>query len=335
MSNLRKDPVTGRWVIIAESRDKRPIEFERVAARRVATRCPFCVGNEQDTPEAISDYTLPDVRNKSDWQVRVVPNKYPALNGRADVGHRIERTYETMQPVGSHEVIIESPKHCTSVTDLNRAEAHLVFCVYRDRLRQLSQTKPVAYALVFKNSGPAAGASLEHLHSQLIGTPFLPTDIAIELENAARFYQHNRVCLFCEILNREEREQERIVAKTTNYIAICPFASRFSHEVWILPRQHESRFETSTDQRLEELSGLVLETVARLEKALGRPAYNWLLHTNPFDINSDDHYHWHIEVFPRTAVVAGYELGSGCYINATPPERAAASLRSFDLAENS
>jgi len=328
MSNIRKDPLSGRWVVIAENRDKRPIEFERAAVRRSSMRCPFCVGNEQDTPTAIANYQLSGAKDSADWQVRVVPNKYPAFNGATDVGRSADGAYESMHSVGSHEVIIESPKHYSSVTDLTREEGALVFSVYRDRLLDQSKSQNVSYALVFKNSGPAAGASLEHLHSQLIATPFLPTDVQLEIDNSSRFYERENECLLCTILNREIENKERIVAETNSFVALCPFASRFSHEVWILPREHKNRFETTGEDQLEELSDLVLDTIERLERALERPSYNWLLHNSPFDINTSDHYHWHIEVFPRNSVVAGYELGSGCYINPTPPELAADKLRS-------
>jgi len=328
MSDLRKDPLSGRWVIIAESRDKRPIEFERAALRRSSMRCPFCAGNEQDTPTAIANYQLAGAEVSADWQVRVVPNKYPALNGKTEVGHNVDGAYESMQSVGSHEVIIESPKHCTSVTDLTRDETRLIFSVYRDRLLELSRSQHMSYVLVFKNSGPAAGASLEHLHSQLIATPFIPTDIQVEVDNSSRFFEREKACLLCNILKREIEDAERVAAKTTNFVAFCPFASRFSHEVWIVPRRHKNRFETTDDAQLRELSDLVMEMIDRLEKALDRPSYNWLLHNSPFDINMSEHYHWHIEVFPRNSVVAGYELGSGCYINPMPPEQAAAKLRS-------
>lgn len=327
MSDLRKDPVSGRWVIIAENRADRPVEFERAPSGRIALRCPFCAGNERDTPPALADYRPPEPDSPHPWQVRVVPNKYPAMDGQRRVFQESIGVYDTMQSGGAHEVIIESPDHCLSPTDLTQEQSKLVYTVYRDRLREASRQRHLAYGMIFKNAGAAAGASLEHLHSQLIATPMVPPGAQIELDHCRQFHRRTGTCLFCAILQHELAAKQRVVAQSARFVAFCPFASRFAYESWILPRAHSSRFEQLGEDDLSELAQLVRHVVGRIESALERPAYNWLLHSAPFDTSAQDHYHWHIEIFPRLAQVAGFELGTGCFINCTSPERAAGCLR--------
>jgi UDPglucose--hexose-1-phosphate uridylyltransferase len=328
MSQLRKDPLSDQWVIIAEGRENRPNEFERVPLRRVATRCPFCAGHEEDTPPPLAVYENGNGRLTRDpWLVRVVPNKYPAMLSSGRTSAVANGPYLQCDAVGAHEVIIETPRHVASLSQLTEDEARLLLLAYRDRLVALQRNRDYAYALVFKNVGPEAGASLEHSHSQIMATPMVPVQIEREIASAQRLHADNRRCFFCEMIEHELSEDERVVATSEQFIAICPFASRMPYEIWVLPRRHASHFECQPDEQLAELAQFVQKAVAKLESVHQTPAYNFFLHTAPFDTSPLRHYHWHIEIFPRLTITAGFEWGTGYYINPVPPEQAAAILR--------
>ncbi len=330
MSEIRRDPLSGSYVIIAKNRANRPNEFEPGSVRRADRPCPFCAGNEEETPLPIAVYPLVDqTSNNKIWRVRVVPNKYPAVESNDDVVVENRCTPDTIAATGSHEVIIESPEHVVSFAELQPDLARLAFRAYRDRLQALSRIPEIKYAQVFKNAGAAAGASLAHVHSQLITLPYVPTQVQTELTNCRRFYESEAAgnCLLCAMRDEELAAEIRLVAATPKFAAFCPFASRFPYETWIVPRKHASNFETTSDDALNELSQLVQNVIARIEQALDRPAYNYLLHTAPFHEAPRSDFDWHFEVFPRLAGTAGFEWATGSFINQTPPEEAAAVLR--------
>jgi UDPglucose--hexose-1-phosphate uridylyltransferase len=331
MSEIRRDAISDRWVIVAENRADKPDEYE--ASARPPLRCPFCKGNEADTPGAVATYLAANGAAPGDWQVRVVPNKYPAVgpagtNGKAWLPVGCASNLHTAQEgAGVHEVVVESPEHLVSLSDLSLDQACLVFRSYRDRLATLRKDPNLAYGLVFKNVGAAGGASLEHVHSQLIATRFVPSEVQRELAAAEEFYRREGKCCFCTLIDEELAAASRVVAESPRFVAVCPFAGRFPYETWLLPRAHQSRFDESSDLELAELSALTHDLIGRIERALGRVAYNYLIHTEPFDTCRLDHYHWHIEILPRVTRTAGFEWGAGCYINPVPPEEAAAVLR--------
>jgi UDPglucose--hexose-1-phosphate uridylyltransferase len=313
MSEFRQDPLSRRWVIIGGERGERPNEFVEAATRASGLMCPFCAGHEEETPPAIATF---GANGKAKWLVRVVPNKFPAVTPDQPLGF------------GRHEVIIESPRHVASLSELNDAEVEAVFAVYRDRLVQLKAEQQFEYVQIFKNAGPAAGASLEHVHSQLVALSTVPEVLQQELVSCGEFFKQHQRSLLADMLERELATGERIVAQTVNFVAWCPFASRFGYETWIAPRQHEPRFEDAKPGEIGELSRLARDLIGRIERATGQAAYNYFLHTQPFDMPAYDHYHWHIEIIPRLTKVAGFEWGTGCFINPYSPESAAAHLRS-------
>ncbi len=321
MSNLRQDPLTGRTVIIAENRAARPYEYERQPVRRIASTCPFCAGHEVETPGTIATYRQIGAPTKH-WDVRVVPNKYPAIQ-HEDVANTDSK--------GVHEIIVESSEHRATISQLSDEHLQLVLRAYRDRILALAQRGDLAYALLFKNSGPIAGASLEHVHSQLIGLPIVPRHLVCELDRARTHHQSQGECILCAVIDREISQRERIVTQSSRFVAYCPYASRFSHEVWIAPRQHASRFETTDDDQIGELAKLLRDVLRRVEISLEQFSYNVLVRTAPFDISHEDYYHWRIEIFPRLNSIAGFELGSECFINPTYPENAANHLRNARL----
>ena len=332
MPDLRKDPIVGRWVIIAKTRAKRPQAFaDGAVVRRPGGFCPFCEGNEQHTPHEIAAYRQPGThRDKPGWRVRVVPNKFPALEIEGDLNKRGEGMYDMMRGVGAHEVIIESPRHLTSATQLTNEHLREVLWIYRDRLMDLQRDRRLVYGMIFKNVGAAAGASLEHSHSQLIVTPIVPINVAEEIEGSQAFYRYRGRCVFCDMLEQELTFERRIVFDSPGFVAFCPFAARFPFETWVVPTTHASHYESLSRAGSEELARVLKRVLEKIETALDRPAYNYIVHTAPFDTQALGHYHWHIEIIPRVTKTAGFEWGTGFYINPVPPEEAATFMREIE-----
>lgn len=331
MWQFRKDPLSDRWVVCAQGRDERPNEYSGNGARRTSSRCPFCAGHEQDTPPHIAVYgsQLRETNQAADWRVRVVPNKYPAFQPGGDPAAVLEESlYTRARPVGAQEVIVESSRHVASLTQLNDEEVTLVLRAYRDRMLAHRLEGHYRYALLFKNVGPRAGASLEHSHSQLIATPMVPGEVAREVAAARALYQQHHDCFFCRVIRDEQTRRRRWVAESPRFLAVCPYASRMPYEMWMLPRAHAASFEDQEDAELAELAIFLREMIGKLESLHQDLAYNYFIHTIPFDTVSSCHYHWHMEIFPRLTTTAGFEWGAGCYINPVPPEQAAAILRS-------
>ncbi len=340
MSELRHDPVQKRWVIIAIERGRRPSDFKKepLQTRQVRT-CPFCYGNEDKTPPEIFAIRPPDTApNSPGWKLRVIPNKFPALKVEGELNRRGLGLYDLMDGVGAHEVIIETPDHNAHLGEMPLEDVYNLVKVYRDRIIDLHKDQRLRYVLIFKNYGEPAGASLAHPHSQLIATPITPRTVAAELESAREHFLQKERCLFCDIINQERALKVRIAMETEKFIAICPFASRFPFEIWLLPRKHQHDFALTTDEDLWALAEALKTILHKLRVALEDPPYNFVLHTAPnYSVPRPgrSHYwetlpydwHWHIEIIPRLTKIAGFEWGTGFYINPTPPEVAAKFLR--------
>jgi UDPglucose--hexose-1-phosphate uridylyltransferase len=331
MPELRKDPVVGRWVIISTERSRRPTNFGPAHPSQPGTFCPFCPGNEDKTPPEVyavrRDGGPP---NGPGWMVRVVPNKFPALQIEGSLDRRGEGLYDKMNGVGAHEVVIESPDHDKDLSDLPVDHIEQVLHAYRERVVDLHKDRRLRYVLIFKNHGAQAGATLEHTHTQLIATPIIPKIIQEELEGSRRYYELKERCVFCDIIQQETAEDNgrRLVSMTDHFLAIEPFAPRFPFETWILPRAHDSSYQRlSSPDEFRELAGILKDTFERLNVALDHPPFNFVIHTAPVSDSDLEYYHWHIEIMPKLTRVAGFEIGSGFYINPTPPEDAAQYLR--------
>jgi UDPglucose--hexose-1-phosphate uridylyltransferase len=327
MPELRKDPIVGRWVIISTERGKRPVP-PKLAPEPPPASCPFCEGNEANTPQEILAYRHRESRpNERGWRVRVVPNKFPALGFEGELRKRGDGIYDKMNGIGVHEVIIECPHHETSMAPLPEENIREILWVYRDRLVDLKKDPRLSYGMVFKNVGSAAGASLEHSHSQLIVTPIVPINVWEEMDGSLEFFNYRGRCIYCDMVHQEESAEKRVVLDSPSFISFAPYASRFPFETWVLPKNHNSHYENIQKNEVDEL-GTVLKTIlCKIESALNKPAYNYIIHTSPFDTQLLPHYHWHIEIIPRLTRVAGFEWGTGFYINPVPPEQAAEVLR--------
>jgi UDPglucose--hexose-1-phosphate uridylyltransferase len=331
MQEIRKDPIVGRWVIMATERAERPYEYAQEVTRSASGFCPFCEGNEAATPPEILAYRPSHTgANQPGWRVRVVPNKFPALKVEGQLEKRGDGIYDHMTGVGAHEVIIESPRHEASMTQLPVENVREVLWAYRDRLMDLKRDRRLVHGMIFKNVGAQAGASLEHTHSQLIVTPVVPITVWEEMNGSLEFHDYRGRCIFCDIIHQELSSERRVVLESPGFVAVCPYASRFPFEIWILPKRHASHYESLARHSADELGTVLKNVLGRLETALDKPAYNYIIHTAPFDSGDLPHYHWHIEIFPRLTRVAGFEWGSGFYINPVLPETAAEFLRNVE-----
>jgi len=328
MPELRKDPVVGRWVIIASERGRRPSDFVREPPPRLSASCVFCGGHEDKTPPEILAGRGPDSHpNGPGWSYRVVANKFPALRIEGDLEPSGEGLFDRMNGVGAHEVVIETPEHDASLATLGVDAVADILGAFRERVLDLKKDPRFEYILVFKNHGEAAGASLEHPHSQLIATPIIPIMVLEELTGAARYWEMKERCVWCDIVRQERRAGVRTIAEADGFAALAPFAPRFPFETWILPVRHRSAFEECGVDDLRSLARLLSDFLRRMNRVLKDPPFNFMLHSAPLREPALDYFHWHLEIIPILSRMAGFEWGSGFFINPLPPEDAARALR--------
>jgi UDPglucose--hexose-1-phosphate uridylyltransferase len=328
MPELRKDPVLGRWVIISTERAKRPLANGTYQIQRKGGFCPFCEGNESHTPPEVLAYrNNGSAKDAQGWSLRVVPNKYPALQIEGALSREGEGIYDRMSGIGAHEVIVESPQHDMTLSKMSEQDIENVFWACRDRVIDLKKDKRLRYIMIFKNEGEAAGASLEHTHSQLIALPIVPKRTLEMINGAKGYFNYKERCVYCDIIQQEKEEGSRIIEENNHFVALAPFASRFPFEMIILPKQHSAFFEEGQKQQFEQLSRLVKSLLSKMDRALETPPYNMMIHSSPFYENTGEYFHWHIEIIPKLTSVAGFEWGTGFYINPVPPEEATEFLR--------
>ena len=373
MNETRYDWLSDRWVIFAPNRENRPDQYRqsRSNSPNAIMECPFCAGHEHETPKPT--LVLPEnncdetstnrsadaaKRVRLAWQVRVVPNKFPAIhlhephsdeNIRAHFqassattvsegafGGSSVKPLQTWQanhlfqrntPRGAHEVIIESSVHVDSITALPVDHIAIIFEAYRRRLNHWRAQRDLKYAVIFKNYGADAGASLYHSHSQLISLDFVPRDIEKVNQRLVLHHEQYGSCYICRLVNEEEERQQRILYSSEHFVALCPFASRFPYSFSIIPRAHKSRYEEISQAERQDLALVSKKTLAALESAHPSAAYNFVLQTSPFGDCYEQAHHWRLRVIPRLSKVAGFEWGSDCFINTVTPEQAAQTLR--------
>jgi UDPglucose--hexose-1-phosphate uridylyltransferase len=326
MSEIRKDPLTGRGVIIAPERAYRPKQFGFAASSNPFHVCPFCPGNENATPpESWADRPGDSQANQPGWSVRVVPNKYPAvIAGGADA---LSLTTDRSTGTGVHEVIIENAAHIANLAALDEPQFIRIFHAYRERLRTWREDPRWRFRLIFKNQGEPAGATFEHAHAQLIALPFVPADVAMELANAGDYHRRNANCYYCSLIERELRAPVRVVTSNTEFIALCPPAPRFAFETWLLPRIHATAFEESDDASIAALAKISRQVIAALDRLQANPPFNYFIQSLSLNESERPHYHWQLRLLPQFYRAAGFEWGSGMHINPVAPEDAARMLR--------
>lgn len=329
MPELRKDPITGRWVIISTDRQKRPNDF-RVERSTVigGEYCPFCAGREEMTPpEVLAFRPHGQPSNSPHWDLRVVPNKFPALQVEGNLDREGEGMFDRMNGVGAHEVIIETPEHGKMLATMSEVEIERVLWAFRERILDLKRDTRFRYILVFKNHGASAGATLEHSHSQLIALPIVPDFVREELDGARKHFDQKERCVFCDVIRQEVAAGRRVIHENADIVALAPYAPRFPFETWLLPRSHGARFEEAPRPVYENLARMLKTVLQRMNRALENPSYNLVIHSAPFSEPRGEFYHWHVELMPKLTRTAGFESGTGFYINPTSPEEAAQVLR--------
>lgn len=330
MPELRRDPITHRWTIIASERALRPKDFKFDHARPPRGKsCPFCPGHESLTPPAIWTVPRSAGRAGTDWRVRVVPNKFPALRIEGDLGKRPEGVYDFMNGIGAHEVIIESPDHDFKLHQLGVDHLFEALQTYRDRMLDLQGDKRFKFSLLFRNHGEAAGASIAHGHAQLIALPVVPPQVQEQLDGAKRYWQFHERNVFDDIVRQEMEDGRRLIHSNEEFALVAPYASRFPFEMWIVPRSGGPRFERSSDGTLARLAQILGFALDRLDRGLGDPPYNFIIQSAPYGQDDIPWYRWHLVIMPTLTRVAGFEWGTGFYINPTAPEEAAEFLRSL------
>lgn len=328
MPEFRKDPITGSCVIISTERAKRPQPLSGKNSPSDDEPCPFCPGNENQTPPEVLAYREPKTKpNAPGWNVRVVPNKYPAVVTDKPWAARADGFYESSAALGVHEVIIEAAEHILNIACLNEAQLAAVLCAYRDRILELKKDPRWRYILIYKNQGGPAGATLEHCHSQLIALPAVPKQVVEEINGGRAYFDSLGRCLYCDIVQQELSDRKRWVTESDRFLVLCPYASRFPYETWILPKFHTPYFESICSDEWGELAGCLKETLSRVNRRLNNPPLNYVIHSTPVDGSCGDYYDWHWEILPKLTQVAGFEWGSGSFINPVAPEEAARLLR--------
>jgi len=329
MPEMRRDPVNGRWVIIAPDRADRPHDFHhRPAEGNAAPPCPFCPGNETETPpEIIALRPAGSPADGPDWRARLVPNRYPALRLEGEAAENGGGLRRRMPAAGSHEVLIETPNHEEGLAEMSAGHIADMLRICRNRCSALLDDPRIRHVMLFKNHGARAGASLSHSHSQIVALPVVPKHVLEELTGAVRHQRETGRCLYCRMIEEEERLGERVVQQRERFAALAAFAPRKPYETWIIPRRHEARFETATDDELHELGGLLKSLLGRMNDLLHRPPFNLVLHSAPREDGHRESFHWHLELLPEFTWIAGFEWGAGVYISHVSPERAAAQLR--------
>lgn len=338
MSELRKDIISARWVIIASERSKRPDDFRPAQPEKseaAAGFCPFCEGNETKTPpEVFSLRRNGTRRDKPGWWVRVVPNKFPALNRGQPPERQEDGIFHWMDGVGVHEVIIETPAHGKELADLPLHHMEDVLETYKARTISIEKEFQYKYVHVFKNKGRDAGASLSHPHSQVVATPIIPKQVNEELYTCERLHRQFEECIFCRIIRDETKIGDRLIHRDSHFCVIAPFAPRFPFELRIYPLRHSAWYTQITRTEARSLAKALKITLGNLKEILSDPPFNYYIHQAPNPnlrhdawANLEKSYHWHMEIIPVLTRVAGFEWGTGFHINPVPPETAAGFMR--------
>ena len=326
MTQLRQDPFTRDWVIIATERARRPQQLHLSdAGRRAhdAGPCPFCPGNESMTPPA-----LYEPRENGSWKVRVFPNKYPALRVEETAVRSVDGgRFISMGGLGVHEVLVESPSHVESIDALSEIQVCETVNALLARFHDLKRDARLKTIILFKNSGSVAGQTIEHPHWQLIGTPVVPMEVRRKYDVAARHFDEMGRNLYRSVLDDEVRARERIVLETPHFVALQPWASRVPFETWIFPTAPQTSFGQVHGLAVVDFARTLKRVLAAIVRALGHANYNFVVHTAPFEDEHKEYFLWHLAILPRHSIPAGFEMGTGIYINVTKPEETAAYLR--------
>jgi len=332
VTELRQDPTTDDWVIIAHERAKRPYDYvmrrEDTSSPAFVENCPFCPGNERLTPPEVAVYR--EGSGTSSWKIRVVPNKYPALGPHGTTEERVvEGRFRAMDGSGFHEVVIESPLHNQTLSRMSTSEIESIVRMYRDRYKVLGRERETKLIVIFKNHGIAAGTSIEHPHSQIVAAPVVSPQITKKCHVALEHYKKTGRCLYCDINEWELDSRTRLVTESGRFLVFHPYASRYPFETWVSPKRHNACFGNIDSEEIRELGKTLQWIMEKIDRALGKPDFNYVFHTAPVEDEISEHLHWYIQIVPRTWTLGGFEMGSGIYINTAVPEETAAFMRTI------
>lgn len=327
MPELRQNIITREWVIIATERAKRPDQFCRHAAAEdehpiYDAACPFCPGNEHLSP--VQNWQYPE---EGPWQIRVVPNLYPALTGNEPARRSINGIYRSMNGIGIHDVVIEHPEHNLIFPLMTVRQISDVFHAFRARYRQISMDERIEAITIFRNHGKSAGTSIVHPHSQIIATPIVPAQIRQRVEYATRYFDDNGECMFCRTLQDELSDGARIIAETPGFVSFIPYAALSPFHIWTFPRRHSASFESISNEEIADIAANISVVLRKLYTGLKNPDFNIAIRSVPVKDNNPEYYHWYLSIIPRVSTAAGFEIGSGMYINTGIPEQSAAFIR--------
>ncbi|MDO8528193.1 MAG: galactose-1-phosphate uridylyltransferase [Deltaproteobacteria bacterium] len=327
MVELRKHPLLDCWVILNSERAKRPGSTKFPSIAKSGGSCPFCEGNEAITPPEVFVLRKEGLANGKGWRVRVVPNKFAMLQNGEKAETLSDGFYQSMQGIGKHEVVIETPLHDKELHDLEVASVAEVIFAFRERFRELKKSPGIKYVQLFKNYGLMGGGSLEHPHSQIVALPLVPKS-AREEESAAKiFFDNNGTCLFCDMIRLEQGEAKRVVFENDRFLVFCPFAPRYAFETWIIPKSHASHFEEMDEADKDQLADAFKKVLMKIQNVLGNAAYNFVICTAPVQEAGKAHYHWRMEILPISSPIGGFERGTGFFVNSVSPENAAEILK--------
>ena len=330
MAELRQNIITRDWVIIAKERAQRPEQFVSREVRKDVEQhradCPFCPGNEHQT-----QHELFRVTGESGWKVRVVENKYAALSREGERVRSISGIYRSMTAVGYHEVVVEHPRHDLTMAQLSVGEIADVITAYRQRYTEIKKDPRIEAIIIFKNHGEGAGTSLPHPHSQIAATPIVPTQIRSRIEEAIRYFDEAGECIFCRTLHEELVHRDRIVFETEHFVAFIPYAALSPFHLWIFPRRHSSSFDDMFDSELQDFALCLRMVLAKIHHGLNDPDYNFSVRSVPTRDRHTDYFHWYLTIVPRVSRTAGFEIGSGMFINTALPEDSAQFLRTVKV----
>ena len=325
MSELRKDPVINRWVITLDDKSFKPQTDSKIPSNlpEKDDTCALCPGNEEKTGKTI--LSLNDAANK--WKVRVIPNNHPYLTVETQLKKKGVGIFDVISGTGANEIIVDTPLHNADFDKMELARVADVFRAYKDRIMDLRNDTRLEYVLIFKNRGVRAGSNSCHLHSQLMALPVVPKKVIEEMDASKEYFDFKKRCVYCDLVDNELQMKDRVVKETEYFVCITPFASQTPFEMWIIPKAHASHFHKLSDVQSADMAYITKDAITRLNKALNYPSYNYMIHTTPIKQPDQDHYHWHLEIMPRVKSIAGFEWGSGFYINPTLPEEAADFMR--------
>ena len=328
MAELRKEPVTGMWVVVTTDHPKGPSDYLHFKPpyqpQTTEGPCPFCPGNEGMTPREIFSLN----REGGGWSVRVIPNKFPFFHVEGEFDRRPEGMYDVMEAIGAHEIVVEGSEHKQNLASMESHQGKKVLMAYRERLIDLEKDQRFQQFLILKNY---PGMFNRHPHSHIMAMPVIPRRIDEEIRGTLDYYQRKERCIFCDIIKEEISMKKRVILETVHFLVFSPFASRYPFETWIIPKNHCPDFHRIKEEEIEDLSVAIQSLFLRFSKLLSDPPYSFSFHTSP--VQSRFHraeYHWHIETRLRIGLREGFEWGTGFFVNPTPPENAAAYLREVE-----